>query len=319
MGAQDAISVPQWGHPFDLSSIETRIDSALSSANSILNFILSPVRSFVGAVLHPVIWFADVTVGWVYDVVHWVFDRVADLSNMARNAVRVAVDDAWDFAANWATDVRHWAENAIAGARALATTLAREASEAIVAARDFGVNFARTMKDEAVSVARGLSAQVEALARSLIANVERVARDLAADATRTARSLFDDAVRIGGNAVAAANSAAQRLVGEAVSTARGFASEAARIAGDALDAVVRNLVKPIGDKLDGFVDGPWRWALGLLKVVEDAAEWIVWTGVNIVPELVDLFRWALDVATSDFDDLLGVGMELARDSMDWYG
>jgi phage-related protein len=87
MGAEDSIGVPTWTQPPSLSSIEDRIDSALSSANGILNFALGVVRGFVHAVLHPLFAFADLTIGWVYQVIHWVFDHISNLANQARNAV----------------------------------------------------------------------------------------------------------------------------------------------------------------------------------------------------------------------------------------
>lgn len=311
MGAADFIRVPSWDHPDFLDSVEHRIDDAISSANSILNFVLGPVRGFVGAVLHPVIAFADLTIGWVYGVIHWAFDRVGDLASQVKNAVTFAVLEAKDYAASLVSSVVDIASGVGAAVRDLIAQAVHVVYRTVRSWVNDAIHYASAVADGARDlIARAIAAALELVTgwvHNAIAYTSRVAdavRDLIARATEATLHTV-------GDLLADVRGFAETVGAGAVKIAEGLIDTATRAGKAALDFVVEHVVKPIAGKLDAFIDQQWSWAVGLLHLVEDAGEWIVWVGRFAVPEAVAIWRWLSSEVGDDIGSLLSTGIAVA--------
>lgn len=313
MAIPDAIPIVPWAHPDTLARIEDRIDSALSSSNGILNFLLAPVREFVGAVLHPVLWLADLTVGWVYDVGHWTFERGRDIAVGARNAVAGAIDLAWQFAGNFASDAISVARRELGDARSWAGGIVSDvygwARREISDARDYAAGVARYGLDLAVA---GINTARDA-AFAFARGVEQRARDALARAFDEAMSGLDWLERHVEDVAGTLGMLVRRGIEDAIGAARALAREAVDAGHAAIDNLMRHVIDPLTGELRNFIDLEWRWAMGLLHLIEDAAHWIQWVGSRIVPDAIELWQFARHVLTDDMDDLLGIGADLATE------
>lgn len=298
------IRIPQWGGwEHWLLHVEDRIDSALSSSNWALNALLSPVRSFVGYTLHPLFAFGDFLWGWGIDIAHWVFDHVPDLGW----DVLYAFASFWNFTTDYA--------NFVAGIlRNEASTLFNEAKNFATNAVNTGVSGLRTLIDDARGYATDLfwkgASYANGIVQGAIDRAEALvsaARDFASDLFWKSVQFADAGLHTAADALATAAGKlyefAQAVEHRAADLAKKLADGALGLAEDAIDVLKRDVWDKIFGPFQSFLSNEWHWAFGLLKVLESAAEWLVWATFHLVPEVRDTYKALKQLATADIGDL----------------
>lgn len=310
MGIDDLIRVPeQWPHP-NVSAVEDRIDSALSSANGILNFALGPVRGFVGAVLHPIISFADRTLDWIFGVIHWGYDHARDIAGDARRAIAAVIDYI-------ARETSNIAGQAFTAAVGMVSTLRREAFDAIDGLRrlvgsSVGAfsDVIQGIYDKAMAAAQWFARLAANEAKDFARSLFNTVGQLVDQATAIARRLFDQAVDVARQLAGDVRSFAATAVEGAISFARGVLTQAIDAAKSLVDVLMRTVVAPLVGRFEDFVGQQWRWAIGLLHLIEDVGEWLLWVDRWLVHEAVATYRAIRDLADADLTELAGIGVSL---------
>ncbi len=310
MAADDAISVPAWTQPPTLTAIEDRIDSALSSANGILNFVLGPVRSFVHAVLHPIFAFADLTIGWVYQVVHWVFVHLQDLANDARRAVSVVWFDTGNLVTRVLGDLVGAAVGVLASARQLIDNAVNGLQRLVRGWVDDAIHYASAVADGARRLIDAAVSNLERLVRGWVDDAvhytSRVADALRALIAQAADATLGAAQRLVADAVAVAH----RLADDALAAARGLVAGVVNVAHQLVNDLWHNVVDPLVHRFESFLANEFRWAYTLLKLFEQSAEWIAWVGSHAVPEAVATYQVLRDLGELTADEALNIGRDL---------
>lgn len=299
------VKVPNWEyfvtHP---SAIIDRLDSALSSANGLLNFVLSPVRSFVGAVLSPLFSLADAAFGLVSDFIQSVFHKAVDLAYSAGDTIGHAVDYVSGLARGFVND-------AINLLRSEAGALGLYLQGVITGV----VNEARSLYAGAISFAQRVEADATQYARDIVGAASSALSGLVDTVRRDAAAWFNDAKNLAAQGIQGASNLAQSLVSHAIDLAqravddlRQWASIAIRdtvgAAKAAWDAVYRDVIEPVVGGFTHFLAVEWKAAKALLGVLEDAAGWIVFVTTHAVPEIESTLEMIDHVAHLGIDDVV---------------
>lgn len=311
----NGIRVPRNHYPMDRwGAVEDRIDSALSSANGILNVILSPVRAFVRDVLHPVINIADKALGFAYDLIA---DLLQDAINVALDAGSTIIG-----ARDWAIFVGQGLVNDLR----TALTGALSATQGFLSGIINGVEAeARTLAGQATDFARRVESDVSQYARDLVTQASSLLSGVVDTVRRDAGNWFADAKNI----VAQGLSDLRQWTGTGIAAVQGFAQHAyddlkqwATTALDALhtgfDAVIHairyDILDPLVGKVEDLIGAAGHDFAGIMHVLYDAAEWLVFVTTHIVPEVKSAIEFAESLGQASLDDLarLGAGLGAGR-------
>lgn len=304
----NGIRIPRNHYPMDRwGSIEDRIDSALSSANGVLNFVLGPVRGFVHDVLHPIFYIADQAVGFAFDLIHSLLD---DAIAVARDA-----GTAWVSGTNWAigiaqglvNDLRAALTAAIDFSFGVARGLINDAQAALTAAISFSAGIARGLVEDAKSIAaQGLS-DLRSWATTAVNTARNDLGALVSDAKNLAAQGVADVRQWAGAAINAAEGFAQH----AADDVRQWAADAFNVAraglDDALHAIRYDIIDPLVGQVEALASAAGHDFAGLMHVLGDAADWLIFVTTHIIPEVKSIVEWAESIGSSSLDDLVRTG------------
>lgn len=314
MPASDLIRWPDLtGAPDWLTHVEDAIDGALSSSNSVLNALLSPVRVFVHDVLHPVIGFADQIIGWAWAWVRWGWDQLAQLAGDAMQAADWIESEAAGFA-NWAYSTASayahdlW-QDAVDYADRIVGDLARWAGEAIDALGRWTADAFDQLGRWAADAIDGLSSWTQAALDQL----GRWASDAIAAARSEAAALWHDAIATAEQLAGDVRSFAADAIGAAEHLAARGLADLQQWASDALGILRRDVIDPLASSVDrighdfyGFLDAEWSW-------VKRAERWVRWVSDHVVQEAIDTWQAVKELDPASIFD--GIG-HLAAESPD---
>ena len=254
--------------------------------------------------------FLDTAFGFVLGVGNWTFDQLAtaifDLARAADSAYYLAIGVAQNLvdralsgigtAADLLDRVYEWLWPKITGFVADAVGALRDAAwslflHAIATAQQL-VDDLRSWTGAGLDfVANAAHQLVDDLRSWTAAGLDFVGH--------AAHMLFDQAVQLVHDAIDAA-----------VHELRAGLDFVAGAARDALDLFRRDVLDPVAGALQSFIDNEWHWAMNLLKVLEDAAEWLVWIGEHVVPEAVATYRAIRDVIDAPAADVAQWGVAI---------
>lgn len=302
------VRVPHWeffvsrpDHP------SSRIDSVLSSANGILNVVLSPVRSFVGAVLHPLFGLLDAAYDMVSDFIQSVFGRAIDLAYSVADTLQAGVNWAIDMAGVLANDVR----NSVVG-------LVQFVQGVLEAAISAVKNEAETLYNQATDLARRVAADALGAATFALGLAQAGFTALVDAVRRDAVAWFNDAKNLAAQGLSDvrqwasdALNAAEAFSARALHDLQAWAEDAIRDAVGAFEAlwsgIVRDVIDPIVHKLEDFLGNEWKAAKALLDVLEDAIGWIIWVTTHAIPEIEGVIDATRDAASLSPEQLVQRG------------
>lgn len=308
------IRIPRNHYPMDRwGAIEDRIDSALSSANGILNFVLGPVRAFVHDVLHPIFYVADQALGFAFDLIR---DLLGDAINAARDA-----GSAIAAGTNWAIAQ---ARNLVDAARADLTAT----FNAIGTFLGGVINGVRSDLTAAISFSAGIASGLISDAKNVAAQGLSDLRSWATSAVNAARNDLSGLVH-GVETVAAqglsdlrqwattAVGAAEDFASRAAADLRQWATDAINLARTGIDAALHairyDIIDPLVSDVERLLGAAGHDFAGIMKVLYDAAEWIVFVSTHIVPDVKSLIQGVEDLAGKSIQDVVAVGASAGRD------
>ena len=305
------ITIPQWaGWENWQQRAEDRINDAISSANPVLNFVLSPVRGFVDRVLHPLFGFGDFLWRWGIDVSHWVMDRISDAAWSTYFAIQGAISDVTDLAKFLTGLARGYAEQLFNDARNLATGLANDVRAfAAAGIRDVS-DFANKVYWDSIAFADKLVRDAQSFTASVITTVrDSLARSIT-NLEGWARTALDDVTGLAWKLGAAALEFAKGVESRVTDLADALYHKALDAAESGLDLLRRDVLDPLVGAFESFIDHEWKWAFDLLQLLESAAEWIAWVGSRLVPEVVDTYQTMKAMADTDIETLARWGVAI---------
>lgn len=289
------------------ASIEDQLDRWINSSNSVLNLLLSPVRAFVHDILHPAFRVVDQAVGFAFDLISSLLGDAINVARDAGSAIRSAI--------TWTLNA---AEGLIAKAVADLTAvisfssgvlrgLIDDARSDLTAAVSFSAGIARGLVDDARTVAaQGLSdlrswatTAVNA-ARSDLSGLVNAAETVAAQGVADVRQWASDAFNT-------AEGFAQR----AANDVRQWASDAFNVAragvDDALHALRLDIIDPLVGDVEKLLGAAGKDFAGIMGVLYDAAEWLVFVTTHIIPDVKSLIQFAENLGGTSIDDLARTG------------
>lgn len=307
----NGLRIPRNHYPMDRwGAIEDRIDSALSSANGILNTILSPVRSFVRDVLHPVINIADKALGFAYDLIHLLLEDAVNLAYDAGNVIIGARDWAItvarslvDTAQTVLTDALHNTANFLG---AVIDTVRREAGQLV----DGAINFAKQVEADVASYARTIVANAQSFLSGVIDTVRRDATNWFNDAKAIAAQGLSDVRQWAETGFGAV----EHLVQHAYDDLRQWATTAIKALGDGLYDIYHfiryDILDPLVGKVEDLIGAAGKDFAGLMHVLADAAEWLIFVTTHVIPEIKAAVEWALDHDDVTYESIANAAIRL---------